>query len=349
MGILLFTGGYEDEISFGPLTLDTAALGLFIGLVGIGGVVLFRAVGLGLLRRDAGARSQAVIAVGVAVVAGLLGWTVIGGSPLLFLIPLVLLPVVAGLLYGPGGKEDFPGIGPEGNKLVDEVLASVGLDPAVARAKRPHEFSGGQCQRISIARALVLDPKLIICDEPVSALDVSVQAQILNLLEDMKERYGLTLVFIAHDLAVVKNVSDRVAVMYLGKLCEVAPPDLLYERAAHPYTDALLKSIPVPDPEIRPGGMAEKLQGDLPSPSLHPAGAASARRCPRPRTSAPRRNPRSAPWATASSWPVTSPWSTSRTEQGPPSGAVGSGDRRARMARWHNPLPSRSTTTATTR
>ncbi len=281
MGILLFTGGFEDEISFGPLTLDTAALGLFIGLVGVGGVVLFRAVGLGLLRRDAGARSQAVIAVGVAVVAGLLGWTVIGGSPLLFLIPLVLLPVVAGLLYGPGGKEDFPGIGPEGHKLVDEVLASVGLDPAVARAKRPHEFSGGQCQRISIARALVLDPKLIICDEPVSALDVSVQAQILNLLEDMKERYGLTLVFIAHDLAVVKNVSDRVAVMYLGKLCEVAPPDLLYERAAHPYTDALLKSIPVPDPEIRPGGMAEKLQGDLPSPVAPPSGCRFRTRCPK--------------------------------------------------------------------
>ena len=281
MGILLLTGAFEDELTFGPITLKTAALGIFIGLVGAGGVVVFRAVGLGLLRRDAGARGQAVTAFAVAVVAGLLGWTVFGGSPVLALIPLVLLAVVAALLYAPGGGEDFPGIGAEGNKLIDEVLSSVGLDPAVARSKRPHEFSGGQCQRISIARALVLDPKLIICDEPVSALDVSVQAQILNLLEDMKERYGLTLVFIAHDLAVVKNVSDRVAVMYLGKLCEVAPPDLLYERAAHPYTDALLKSIPVPDPQVRPEGVAEKLQGDLPSPVAPPSGCHFRTRCPK--------------------------------------------------------------------
>ena len=111
---------------------------------------------------------------------------------------------------------------------VDEMLDAVGIDPELARGRRPHQFSGGQCQRISIARAVVLDPKVIICDEPVSALDVSVQAQILNLLEDMKQRYGLTLIFIAHDLAVVKNVSDRVAVMYLGKLCEVSSPDRLY-------------------------------------------------------------------------------------------------------------------------
>jgi peptide/nickel transport system ATP-binding protein len=196
-------------------------------------------------------------------------------------VALGLLLVVAALLFTKGSRADFPGIGPEGRERVAEVLTSVGLDPEVANAKRPHEFSGGQCQRISIARALVLDPKLIICDEPVSALDVSVQAQILNLLEDMKARYGLTLVFIAHDLAVVKNVSDRVAVMYLGKLCEVAPPDLLYERAAHPYTDALLKAIPVPDPEVRPEGVAEKLQGDLPSPVAPPSGCHFRTRCPK--------------------------------------------------------------------
>ncbi|MET0914116.1 MAG: ABC transporter ATP-binding protein, partial [Acidimicrobiales bacterium] len=193
----------------------------------------------------------------------------------------VLLAVVAGLLFSSGSKRDFPGIGAEGQALVDEVLTSVGLDPEVVADRKPHQFSGGQCQRISIARALVLDPKLFICDEPVSALDVSVQAQILNLLEDMKARYGLTLVFIAHDLAVVKNVSDRVAVMYLGKLCEVAPPDLLYERPAHPYTDALIKAIPVPDPEVRPDGVADKLQGDLPSPVAPPSGCHFRTRCPK--------------------------------------------------------------------
>ena len=113
----------------------------------------------------------------------------------------------------------------------------------------PHEFSGGQCQRICIARALVLDPDFIICDEPVSALDVSIRAQILNLLEEMKARYGLTLLFIAHDLAVVKAVSDRVAVMYLGRLCEVGPTEQLFARPAHPYTALLIEAIPVPDPD----------------------------------------------------------------------------------------------------
>ncbi len=189
---------------------------------------------------------------------------------------------------------------------VIEVLESVGIDPANAE-RRPHEFSGGQCQRISIARAVITDPKLIICDEPVSALDVSVQAQILNLLEDMKERYGLTLVFIAHDLAVVKNVSDRVMVMYLGKVCEVATPDLLYAQPAHPYTAALLAAIPVPDPEVRPDGPAGARRRDpvadapaqrLPVPDPLPAGTDRA---------AARRSPSSRRWRPASSWPATSP------------------------------------------
>jgi len=167
----------------------------------------------------------------------------------------------------------------ERDAKVIEVLESVGIDPANAE-RRPHEFSGGQCQRISIARAVITDPKLIICDEPVSALDVSVQAQILNLLEEMKDRYGLTLVFIAHDLAVVKNVSDRVMVMYLGKVCEVAPPDLLYGQPAHPYTAALLAAIPVPDPDVRPDG-ATVLGGEIPSPMDPPSGCRFRTRCPR--------------------------------------------------------------------
>jgi len=165
-------------------------------------------------------------------------------------------------------------------KKVDEVLDAVGIDPDAARGRRPHEFSGGQCQRISIARAVVTDPKLIICDEPVSALDVSVQAQIINLLQDMKDRYGLTLVFIAHDLAVVKNVSDRVAVMYLGKLCEFGPPDEMYEAPVHPYTAALLTAIPVPDPTVRPEDR-KALSGEIPSPIAPPSGCRFRTRCPK--------------------------------------------------------------------
>jgi peptide/nickel transport system ATP-binding protein len=163
---------------------------------------------------------------------------------------------------------------------VRQVLEDVGLDPDVAADRRPHQFSGGQCQRISIARALVIEPKLVICDEPVSALDVSVQAQVLNLLEDLKQRYGLTMMFIAHDLAVVKNVSDRVGVMYLGKLCEVAASDELYARPAHPYTDILLKSIPVPDPKVRPDP-SSRIEGEIPSPVFPPSGCRFRTRCPR--------------------------------------------------------------------
>ena len=172
------------------------------------------------------------------------------------------------------------GTNEEQMQVVRDTLDAVGLDPDMALDKRPHQFSGGQCQRISIARSLVTEPQLIICDEPVSALDVSVQAQILNLLQDLKERYGLTLIFIAHDLAVVKNVSDWVAVMYLGKLCEVGPPDRLFAHSAHPYTAALLAAIPVPDPEVKPQ-RSEQVEGDLPSPIDPPSGCRFRTRCPR--------------------------------------------------------------------
>lgn len=168
----------------------------------------------------------------------------------------------------------------ERRKKVAETLSTVGMDPVVAGERKPHEFSGGQCQRISIARAVVTDPQLIICDEPVSALDVSVQAQILNLLEDMKAAYGLTMVFIAHDLAVVKNISDRVAVMYLGKMCEVGPPDALFDHPAHPYTSALISAIPHPDPDV-PVDTSQRLDGELPSPLDPPSGCRFRTRCPR--------------------------------------------------------------------
>ena len=166
----------------------------------------------------------------------------------------------------------------ERERRVRDVLQAVGLDPDLVMRRRPHEFSGGQCQRISIARALVLEPELIVCDEPVSALDVSIRAQILNLLEDMKARYGLTLIFIAHDLAVVKAVSDRVAVMYLGKLCEIGPAEQVFEAPTHPYTSLLLQAIPLPDPDAK---LAESVAaGEPPSPIAPPSGCRFRTRCP---------------------------------------------------------------------
>jgi peptide/nickel transport system ATP-binding protein len=164
-------------------------------------------------------------------------------------------------------------------QLVCEVLSAVGLDPSLTIERLPHEFSGGQCQRICIARALVLNPEFIICDEPVSALDVSIRAQILNLLEDLKARFGLTLLFIAHDLAVVKAVSDRVAVMYLGRLCEVGPSAQLFGSPAHPYTALLMEAIPVPDPDVRPAQSVPV--GEPPSPIAPPSGCRFRTRCPR--------------------------------------------------------------------
>ena len=165
------------------------------------------------------------------------------------------------------------------NAKVREALRAVGLDPELVARRRPHEFSGGQCQRISIARTLVLEPHLVICDEPVSALDVSIRAQIINLLEEMKARYGLTLIFIAHDLAVVKVISDRVAVMYLGKLCEIAQTEQLFREPAHPYTRVLLAAIPKPDPDAP---LADTVPvGEPPSPIAPPSGCRFRTRCPR--------------------------------------------------------------------
>ncbi len=168
--------------------------------------------------------------------------------------------------------------GDERDVLISDLLNKVGIDPAVYGNRYARQFSGGQCQRISIARSLAMRPKMLICDEMVSALDVSVQAQILNLLEDLKNEYGLTLLFIAHDLAVVKNVSDRVAVMYLGKICEIGPSDVLYEAPAHPYTKFLLGAALEADPDSPVHG--DVLEGEPPSPMNPPSGCRFRTRCP---------------------------------------------------------------------
>lgn len=166
------------------------------------------------------------------------------------------------------------------SERVANLLNQVGISPDAARERTPSEFSGGQCQRISIARALAMEPRLVICDEPVSALDVSVQAQVLNLLEDLKVSHRLTLMFISHDLAVVKNISDRVIVMYLGKVAEMAPTQALYEVPAHPYTMGLLNAIPDSAAAGPLEGKRIGLSGELPSPSDPPSGCRFRTRCP---------------------------------------------------------------------
>ena len=187
--------------------------------------------------------------------------------------------MTAGGIVGEPLREHETARGKALAERVEALFESVGLDPRFTN-RYPHEFSGGQRQRIGVARALALDPEFIVCDEPIAALDVSIQAQVVNLLEDLQERLGLTYLFISHDLGMIRHISDRVAVMYLGRIVELAPSDALYREPLHPYTRALLSAVPIHDPELEAKRERIILTGDVPSPANPPPGCRFSTRCP---------------------------------------------------------------------
>ncbi len=187
--------------------------------------------------------------------------------------------MTVGSIIGEPLMEHNAAKGRERRQRIEELLSLVGLEPTHAN-RYPHEFSGGQRQRIGIARAIALNPDFIVCDEPIAALDVSIQAQVVNLMEDLQDVLGLTYLFISHDLSMVRHIADRVAVMYLGKIMELADVDQLYNEPKHPYTSALLSAVPVPDPKVEGARERIILQGDIPSPANPPAGCVFNTRCP---------------------------------------------------------------------
>jgi oligopeptide transport system ATP-binding protein len=188
--------------------------------------------------------------------------------------------MTVGEIVGDPLRTLMPEIGrTERRARVIKIMERVGLLPEMIN-RYPHEFSGGQAQRIGVARSLITEPKLIVCDEPVSALDVSIQAQILNLLSELKDDFGLTLIFISHDLSVVRHVSDRIMVLYLGRIVELADVELLYNNPLHPYAQALLTAVPIPDPKLARQRTIEGLHGEIPSPINPPSGCTFRTRCP---------------------------------------------------------------------
>jgi oligopeptide transport system ATP-binding protein len=200
---------------------------------------------------------------------------------------------------------------------VSEALARVLLDPALA-TRYPHELSGGQCQRIGIARAMVLQPRLLICDEPVSALDVTVQEQIVRLLVDLKRESGLAILFISHNLAVVRQLCERILVLYLGRMMELAPAAAVYSRPLHPYTRELLESAPIPDPDVQPGRLTRALLGEPPSPLSPPSGCVYRTRCPHAVDTCRERVPEWERAGDASRWVACHRWSYPWTVTTPP-------------------------------